>query len=232
MPRLGARDDALSRLTGGIGGRGPGETRLEIDRRRIRDRLAKLTAELQAVSQERYRRRERRRKKKIPVLSLVGYTNAGKSTLLNALTGSNILVEDKLFATLDPTSRRLRFPEEMEVIITDTVGFIRHLPAELLQAFKATLEELGEADVLIHLVDISNPRFAEQIKVVEELLRELKLAELPRLTVFNKIDEVLDQDWLKAQAAGYDAIMVSALNPETFPPLLAQARRAVLKVRQ
>lgn len=229
LPRLGTRDDALSRLTGGIGGRGPGETRLEVDRRRIRDRLTKLAAKLKEVSRERYRRRERRRKKEVPVLSLVGYTNAGKSTLLNALTGSAILAEDKLFATLDPTSRRLRFPEEMEVIITDTVGFIRHLPAELLQAFKATLEELGEADVLIHVVDISNPRYAEHIKVVEQLLRELDLAELPRLTVLNKIDRVADQEWVREQAALYDAVMVSALDPATFPPLLERARNAVLK---
>ncbi len=229
LPRLGVRDDALSRLTGGIGGRGPGETRLEIDRRRTRDRLTKLAAKLKAVSKERYRRRERRRKKDVPVLSLVGYTNAGKSTLLNALTGSDILAEDQLFATLDPTSRRLRFPEEMEVIITDTVGFIRHLPAELLQAFKATLEELGEADVLIHVVDISNPRFAEHIKVVEDLLRELELDQLPRLTVFNKVDLVADGQWVREEAQRYDALPVSALDQETLPPLLERARHAVLK---
>jgi len=232
MPRLGTRDDALSRLTGGIGGRGPGETRLEVDRRRIRDRLAKLTAKLKEVARERHRRRERRRKKEVPVLSLVGYTNAGKSTLLNALTGSNILAEDKLFATLDPTSRRLRFPEEMEVIITDTVGFINHLPAELLQAFKATLEELGEADVLIHVVDASNPRMSEHIRVVEKLLRELDLSRLPRLTVFNKIDLVADREWLRDQAADHDAILVSAMDPSTFPSLLERARKAVLKAWQ
>lgn len=232
MPRLGTRDDALSRLTGGIGGRGPGETRLEVDRRRIRDRLAKLTAKLKEVGRERHRRRERRRKKEIPVLSLVGYTNAGKSTLLNALTGSNILAEDKLFATLDPTSRRLRFPEEMEVIITDTVGFINHLPAELLQAFKATLEELGEADVLIHVVDASNPRMVEHVRVVEKLLRELDLSGLPRLTLLNKIDLVEDREWLMDQAADYDAVLVSAMDPATFPPLLERARNAVLKVWQ
>ncbi|MFH7319212.1 GTPase HflX [Desulfurivibrio sp. D14AmB] len=232
MPRLGTRDDALSRLTGGIGGRGPGETRLEVDRRRIRDRLAKLTAKLKEVAHERHRRRERRRKKEVPVLSLVGYTNAGKSTLLNALTGSNILAEDKLFATLDPTSRRLRFPEEMEVIITDTVGFINNLPAELLQAFKATLEELGEADLLIHVVDAGNPRMAEHIRVVEKLLRELDLSGLPRLTVFNKIDLVADREWLRDQAADYDAVLVSAMDPSTFPPLLERARKAILKVWQ
>ncbi|MDZ7641111.1 MAG: GTPase HflX [Desulfurivibrio sp.] len=228
LPRLGTRDDALSRLTGGIGGRGPGETRLEIDRRRIRDRLAKLSANLQKVGKERHRRRERRRKKEVPVLSLVGYTNAGKSTLLNALTGSDIRVEDQLFATLDPTSRRLRFPEEMEVIITDTVGFIRHLPAELLQAFKATLEELDEADVLIQVVDVANPRWEEHIRVVVELLRELELAGLPRLTVFNKSDLVEDRQWLAQQVARYDAVAVSAHDPATLPPLLGRARKEVL----
>ena len=229
LPRLGTRDDALSRLTGGIGGRGPGETRLEIDRRRIRDRLTKLAAKLKGVSRERYHRRERRRKKDIPVLSLVGYTNAGKSTLLNALTGSEILAEDKLFATLDPTSRRLRFPEEMEVIITDTVGFIRHLPSELLQAFKATLEELDEADLLLQVVDISNPAYAEHLRVVEELLSELDLGGLPRLIIFNKIDMVTDGQWLNQECARYDAIPVSALDPATFPPLLERARSAILK---
>ena len=143
LPRLTSRDDSLSRLTGGIGARGPGETKLEIDRRRINDRLARLAAELKSVGRERYRRRAKRRKKDLPVISLVGYTNAGKSTLLNSLTNSDIVAEDKLFATLDPTSRRLRFPEEIEVIITDTVGFINNLPEELLLAFKATLGGVG-----------------------------------------------------------------------------------------
>lgn len=229
LPRLGTRDDALSRLTGGIGGRGPGETRLEIDRRRIRDRLAKLNAKLKEVGRERHRRRERRRKKELPVLSLVGYTNAGKSTLLNALTGSDILAEDKLFATLDPTSRRLRFPEELEVIITDTVGFIRHLPDELLQAFKATLEELDEADVLLHVVDAASPRMEEHVRVVEEILRELSLDRLPRLTILNKIDLVADRAWLAEQVARYRAVAVSAHDPATLPPLLERTRQEILK---
>lgn len=165
LPRLSSRDDALSRLTGGIGARGPGETKLEIDRRRINDRLARLAKELHAVGRERYRRRAKRRKKDLPVISLVGYTNAGKSTLLNSLTDSSIVAEDKLFATLDPTSRRLRFPQELEVIITDTVGFINDLPRDLLQAFKATLEELEEADLLVHVIDISNPVYLSLIHI-------------------------------------------------------------------
>lgn len=228
LPRLSTRDDALSRLTGGIGGRGPGETRLEVDRRRINDRLSKLAKKLKEVSREREQRRSRRRKKDLPVLSLVGYTNAGKSTLLNTLTNSAIVAEDKLFATLDPTSRRLRFPEDVEVIITDTVGFIRHLPEELLKAFKATLEELHEADVLVHVIDISNPRFADHIQVVEELLRELELDGLPCLKVFNKIDLVA-QDMVAEQLRLHEAVALSASDSATFGPFLDKARSLVLK---
>ncbi|MEN8199680.1 MAG: GTPase HflX [Thermodesulfobacteriota bacterium] len=231
LPRLSTRDDALSRLTGGIGARGPGETKLEIDRRRINDRLAKLNRELKKVSKERYRRRSRRRKKDLPVLSLVGYTNAGKSTLLNSLTHSDIVAEDKLFATLDPTSRRLRFPMDMEVIITDTVGFIRHLPADLLQAFKATLEELEEADLLVHVIDLSNPNFREQMRVVEELLRELRLDTIPCLKVYNKMDRVKDDAMLLADAAR-EGIVVSALDFETLAPFLERAQEVMGKIVQ
>lgn len=229
LPRLSQRDDALSRLTGGIGARGPGETKLEIDRRRINDRLTRLTKELDQVSKERYRRRAKRRKKDLPVLSLVGYTNAGKSTLLNTLTHSDIIAEDKLFATLDPTSRRLRFPYDTEVIITDTVGFISELPADLLQAFMATLEELKEADLLIHVVDVANPGYRDKMAVVEQLLQKLELGDLPRMTLFNKVDLVGDRAEVE-RAVGREGYPVSALEPETLREFLVEAERIVGKV--
>jgi GTPase len=228
LPRLSTRDDALSRLSGGIGARGPGETKLEIDRRRINDRLARLAKDLDSITHERYRRRAKRRKKDLPVLSLVGYTNAGKSTLLNTLTNSHILAEDKLFATLDPTSRRLRFPEDIEVIVTDTVGFIQHLPDELLQAFKATLEELGEADLLVHVIDISNPCFRDHMEVVEKLFLELQLTDIPCLKVFNKIDKVMDP-WPLIAEVEKEGVVISALQRETLMPFLQQAQRLIGK---
>ncbi len=226
MPRLSTRDDALSRLTGGIGARGPGETRLEVDRRRINDRLTKLTKNLKTISRERQQRRTRRRKRDVPVISLVGYTNAGKSTLLNTLTNSKITAENKLFATLDPTSRRLRFPKDTEVILTDTVGFIRNLPAELLQAFKATLEELHEADLLVHIIDISNPRFKDQIQVVEHLLVELDLQTIPCVRVFNKID-LADQNLLVSLKKEYQTIAISALDSATLTPFIDKAQNMI-----
>ena len=226
LPRLTMRDDALSRLTGGIGGRGPGETRLEIDRRRINDRLALLAKKLKKVSKERYHRRSRRRKRDIPVISLVGYTNAGKSTLLNTLTQSKITAENKLFATLDPTSRRLRFPKDIEVIITDTVGFIRNLPDELLQAFKATFEELYEADMLVHVIDASNPRFPDQIAVVEKQLRELGLDKIPCLRVLNKIDLIAEES-AAILCREYRAVSLSALDAKTFGPFLDTAQKTI-----
>ncbi len=228
LPRLSSRDDALSRLTGGIGARGPGETKLEIDRRRINDRLARLAKELKKVSKERYRRRAKRRKKDLPVLSLVGYTNAGKSTLLNTLTNSDIIAENKLFATLDPTSRRLRFPTDMEVILTDTVGFIKDLPGDLLQAFMATLEELKEADLLVHVVDISNPSFRQQMQVVDDLLAELDLGDLPVLKLYNKID-LLDDARQASQLVGNNALVVSAVNRKTLKLFLNEAEKIIGK---
>jgi len=222
LPQLTTRDDALSRLTGGIGARGPGETRLEVDKRRINDRIARIGKELENVGKQRYHRRHRRRKRDVPVISLVGYTNAGKSTLLNTLTDSGIFAEDMLFATLDPTSRRLRFPEEMEVIITDTVGFIRNLPEELLKAFASTLEELHEADLLLHVIDRSNPAWPQQAQVVEELLTELELNDIPCLRVLNKMD-LLDEEERK-RVQWDEGIAISANDNETLYPLLEQAQ--------
>ncbi len=222
LPRLSTRDDALSRLTGGIGARGPGETRLEIDRRRINDRIARLARELKKVGQERFHRRSRRRKRDVPVISLVGYTNAGKSTLLNTLTLSDIQAEDMLFATLDPTSRRLRFPQDMEVIITDTVGFIRNLPAELLKAFESTLEELFEANLLVHVIDVANPAWREQAEVVEQLLRRLDLDRIPLLRVYNKMD-LLDPQ-TRTQVERMEGIAISALDRSTLREFFVQAQ--------
>lgn len=232
LPHLSGRDDSLSRLAGGIGSRGPGETKLEIDRRRINDRLSGLDKELKKIGKERYRRRSQRRKKDVPVLSLVGYTNAGKSTLLNTLTNSDIFAEDKLFATLDPTSRRLRFPTEREVIITDTVGFIRDLPAELIKAFMATLEELEEADLLIHVVDISNPSWRDHMQVVNDLFSELELMEIPTLMVFNKIDRLGEGEGveeLKEDLRG-KGVLISAVDSSSLDGLLLAAEQILGRV--
>nr|WP_321467558.1 GTPase HflX [uncultured Desulfobulbus sp.] len=223
LPKLTTRDDALSRLTGGIGARGPGETRLEIDKRRINDRIARLGKELKAVGAQRFHRRNRRRKRDVPVISLVGYTNAGKSTLLNTLTKSDIQAEDLLFATLDPTSRRLRFPEDMEVIITDTVGFIRNLPDELLKAFESTLEELFEADLLLHVIDVANPVWQQQVEVVEKLLNQLELDSIPCLKVFNKIDQLGSEEQLRL-AKSTEGVGISAVDATSLEPLLLRAQ--------
>jgi GTP-binding protein HflX len=219
LPRLVGRGVALSRLMGGIGGRGPGETKLEIDRRRIRDRITRLENELKALSKGRLQRRQRRIRAGVPIVSIVGYTNAGKSTLLNSLTQSEVFTEDLLFATLDTSTRRLRFPQEREVIITDTVGFIRKLPKSLLGAFKATLEELEDADLLLHVVDLSNPRFEEQVAAVERILLDLELDRLPRLLVFNKID-LLPAVEVTALCRRFDALPISARDRRSFEPLL------------
>jgi GTP-binding protein HflX len=219
LPRLTGKGTAMSRLMGGIGGRGPGEMKLEIDRRRVRDRITLLEKELKSLSEARKQRKQRRVEKRIPIVSIIGYTNAGKSTLLNSLTRSGVFVEEKMFATLDTASRRLRFPKERDVIITDTVGFIRDLPKDLMTAFKSTLEELQDADLLLHLVDISNPRFEQQIESVENILGELNLSDKKRIIVFNKTDKVA-VDEIKNIALRYNAIHVSALRQSTFTPLL------------
>lgn len=228
LPRLTTRDDALSRLTGGIGARGPGETRLEIDKRRINDRIARLAKELKTVGNQRYHRRSRRRKRDIPVISLVGYTNAGKSTLLNTLTKSDIQAEDLLFATLDPTSRRLRFPEDMEVIITDTVGFIRNLPGELLKAFASTLEELLEADLLLHVIDVANPLWPHQVEVVEQLLAELELDAIPCLKVYNKIDQLPVEEQQRFLVSD-EGVGICAQDATSLTPLLVRAQRLLVE---
>lgn len=190
LPRLIVKNTAMSRLTGGIGGRGPGETKLEINRRRVRERIARLEKSLGEVRKRRAVQKSKRSKREAPVISIVGYTNAGKSTLLNTLTRSRVMVENRLFATLDPSSRRMRFPRDMEVIITDTVGFIKDLPRDLRTAFRATLEELESADLLLHVIDISNSRFEAQIRSVETILEELGLEDIPVLRVLNKMDLV------------------------------------------
>ncbi|WP_035468741.1 GTPase HflX [Geobacter metallireducens] len=233
LPRLTGRGVQMSRLMGGIGGRGPGETKLETDRRRIRDRIAKLERELEELSRGRQQRRQKRVRAGLPIVSIVGYTNAGKSTLLNALTRSHVFTENLLFATLDTSTRRLRFPREREVIITDTVGFIRSLPKSLMGAFKATLEELQDADLLLHLVDCTNPRVEEQIHQVETILEELDLGDKQRLMVFNKVDILPELKkksplgFMKVRQLSrrFNAITVSATNPSSLESLLQEMER-------
>ncbi len=190
LPRLGQRDDALSRLTGGIGGRGPGETKLEVGRRRARERITRLQAQLKRLGKQREQRRSRRNRSGTPTVAILGYTNAGKSTLLNTLTGSNVVAEDKLFATLDTRSRALRLPSGRDVIMTDTVGFIRDLPKDLFAAFRATFDETQDADLLLHVVDASDPCRSEHVDTTEKLLVDLGLERVPRILVFNKCDKL------------------------------------------
>ncbi len=219
LPRLVGRNKALSRLMGGIGGRGPGETKLEMERRRISDRITRLKDQLATLRRQRAQIRRRREKSGVPVASLVGYTNAGKSTLLNAMTRSEVLAENRLFATLDPTTRRLRFPEEKELILADTVGFIRSLPKELVEAFRATLEELEEADLLLHVADAAHPELDMQLAAVDRILEDLGLHETPRLLVFNKAD-MLDEAGREILRARHpDAVLVSALTREGLDAL-------------
>lgn len=233
LPRLTGRGVQMSRLMGGIGGRGPGETKLETDRRRIRDRIASLERELKELSQGRDQRRKQRVKAGVPIISIVGYTNAGKSTLLNALTKSDVFTEDLLFATLDTSSRRLRFPREREVIITDTVGFIRSLPKSLLGAFKATLEEMRDADLLLHVVDASHPRFEDQIAQVRAILAELELADKQELLVYNKADLLNDmrkKDMVaflrvRQSARTQNSVTVSARDRKSLKPLMDELQR-------
>ncbi len=221
LPRLSGKGTQLSRLGGGIGTRGPGETKLETDRRRVRARITHLERELIQFGRQQDQRRSRRDRHGLPVVSLVGYTNAGKSTLLNVLTNSQVSAQDRLFETLDTTSRRLRFPEDREVIITDTVGFIRDLPQELVGAFRTTLEELREADLLLHVVDGSAVDIDIQITAVVAILEDLHLNTIPRLVVLNKCDQ-LSPARAELLCRRYGAIGMSALQPTTLCPLFAQ----------
>ncbi len=219
-PRLAEADDALSRLTGGIGARGPGETVLEVGKRRIRDRIAFLEDKIEGIRKARTLRRRRRNRRAVPVISIVGYTNAGKSTLFNRLTNANALAEDKLFATLDPLNRRLRLPDGTETVLSDTVGFIRDLPKELLEAFKATLEEIEDADLLIHLVDSYSPDREEQVHAVETLLRELSLDDIPRLFAWNKADRLDGSE--RSFLARQGGFVISSLTGEGLEPFLRE----------
>lgn len=225
--RLSEKDDNMSRLTGGIGGRGPGETKLEIGRRRVHERITRLENELGKLKNRRFTNRARRRAADLPIVAIVGYTNAGKSTLLNALTNSEVISENRLFATLDTTTRRLRFPQEKEIILSDTVGFIHDLPPELEKAFSATLEELTDADLLLHCVDASSPFKDQQIKAVESILGEIGLLEIPMIQVFNKIDRI-DEEQKETLSQQKDAILVSASKKINLDILLKEIESIVM----
>ncbi|MCC6826250.1 MAG: GTPase HflX [Acidobacteria bacterium] len=237
LPRLViGQNSAFSRLAGGIGGRGPGETKLETDRRRVRDRIAQLERQVDALGGQRHERRKNRVQKHLPLISLVGYTNAGKSTLLNTLTRSNVHAEKKMFATLDPTSRRLRLPYDQEVIINDTVGFIRDLPDALVSAFRATLEEIADSDLLIHVVDASNPRVMQQIASVNKIIGDLHFGDIAQLIVLNKSDllsddevEVLRRQIVLDSSAA--CVAISAIRRESLRPLV-DAAASLLKVER
>ena len=219
LPRLDARDDALSRLTGGIGGRGPGETKLEIGRRRARERIRRLEDDLDHLNRQRAQRRQKRLQSKIPTVALVGYTNAGKSTLLNTLTRAGVLAENKLFATLDPRARQLRLPSGAQIVLTDTVGFIRDMPNELFTAFRATFEEAADADLLLEVVDASDPEHPEHMQATIELLRKLGLGEHPRLVVLNKID-LLEDAAIGAYSIDAPSLALSAVDRASTAVLL------------
>lgn len=224
LPRLAQQSSAFSRLAGGIGGRGPGETKLEIDRRRARERITTIKKQLSQTEVQRKNRRRRRNHRRVPKVAILGYTNAGKSTLFNAITKSTVLTEDKLFATLDVTTRRIRFPRERELVITDTVGFIRDLPKALINAFKATLEESQDADLLIHVVDISDPLLDGQIESVERILDEMELTDHERIILLNKADKV-DLEWQEHLCERYHAYAVSAMQTKSLTPILQLIER-------
>ena len=229
LPRLGGQGLVLSRLGGGIGTRGPGETKLEVDRRRIRVRIGDIEHEIDQIKKQRTLHRQRRQEACIPSAALVGYTNAGKSTLLNTLTAAGVLTEDKLFATLDPTTRKITLPDGEIALITDTVGFIQKLPHQLIAAFRATLEEVVQADLLLHVIDASHPRHQEQSDAVFKVLGELGAADKPLITVFNKVDAVDNPHELERLLRQPDSVAISALNNTGVDVLLSAIRKSLFR---
>ncbi len=243
LPRLAGQWRHLERLGGGIGTRGPGETQLETDRRLIQRKIHRLEAQIDDIRKHRQLYRQQRRKSGIPIVAIVGYTNAGKSTLLNALSHADVFVEDKLFATLDPTTRRLALPDKSTILLTDTVGFIRKLPPTIVSAFKATLEELSEANLLLHVVDLTCHNASAQCQIVENILAELGLIDKPRITALNKIDLLLDNSriWDEESALKYlsgqteadeNTVLISAAKKWGLGRLLALISRTLSRTMQ
>jgi GTP-binding protein HflX len=221
LPRLGGQGLVLSRLGGGIGTRGPGETKLEVDRRRIRERVSDITQQIEHIKKQRNLQRKRRENTRIPTIALVGYTNAGKSTLLNTLTASDVLAEDKLFATLDPTTRHITLPNGQQALLTDTVGFIQKLPHQLIAAFRATLEEVIQADILLHVIDASHPQYQEQSHAVYQVLRELNTDTKQLITIFNKGDKIDNQEIANQLLKTENSVIISALSRNGIDKLLS-----------
>jgi len=229
LPRLTGRGAELSRLGAGINTRGPGETKLESDRRRIRHRIAELQREIEQVRTQRALHRQQRRSSGLPVVALAGYTNAGKSTLMNVLTGADVLSSDRLFATLDPTTRRVVLPNHLNVLLTDTVGFIQKLPADLVAAFRATLEEITEADLILHVVDCSHAQVGKQAEAVEDELESLGVERVPRITVLNKLDLASPERVDRLQSAFQNGVLVSAVTGQGLDRLREVLEREIVR---